>query len=142
MEQVRVGAALITGFIGLSMLVGFFYSYRDRLYLGLLGLSFLTLAGEILVPISQGVVPPPPLLWLKRGLLALAAALFVAAAAIAVAQTRQQVHLIHERRQGLEREMWEYLGQLKRKDAEKRAEEPGESAESTAQNAKDAEGER
>jgi len=116
MDSYRIAAAVVVAFLGLCFLAGFFKALRERIYLGLLGLSFFALAGAILVP-------APALNWLKWALLALTAVLFVAAAVFAVARTLSQMRLIQEQRKGLEREMWEYLEQLERQTAEQESED-------------------
>lgn len=116
MDSYRIAAAVVVAFLGLCFLAGAFKNLRERIYLGLLGLSFLAFAGALLVP-------SPELKWLKWGLLALTAVLFVGAAVFAVARTLSQVRLIQQRRAGLEREMWEYLRQLEQKAAEQESEE-------------------
>jgi hypothetical protein len=112
MEQYRIAAAAVTGFLGLCFLVGFFKAFLERLYLALLGLSFIVLAASFLVVGAS-------LAWLKLSLLGLAALLFLGAAYLAVIQTTQQMRLIQERRAGLEREMYEYLEQLRKRNAER-----------------------
>jgi hypothetical protein len=119
MDPGRVAAAVVIGFIGLSCLAGFFRAFRERIYLALLGLAFIALAAEI-------VIPGPKLNWIRYSLLGLMGLLFVSAALIAVAQTMAQVRIIQERRKGLEREMWEYLEELKRRtgQTDEKPEEP------------------
>jgi len=112
MDPGRVAAAVVIGFIGLSCLVGFFRAFRERIYLALLGLAFIALAVEI-------VIPGPT--WLRYSLLGLMGLLFIAATLLAVMQTMAQIRIIREHRKGLEREMWEYLEQLKQRAAEQQA---------------------
>jgi len=112
MEQYRIAAAAVTGFLGLCFLAGFFKAFVERLYLALLGLSFIVLAASFLV-VGRS------LMWLKVGLLGLAGLLFLGAAYLAVMQTLQQIRLVQERRAGLEREMYEYLEQLRKRNAER-----------------------
>lgn len=113
MEQhYRIAAAAVTGFLGLCFLAGFFKAFMERLYLALLGLSFIVLGASFLV-VGRSLI------WLKVGLLGIAGLLFLGAAYLAVIQTMQQMRLIQERRAGLEREMYEYLEQLRKRNAER-----------------------
>jgi hypothetical protein len=116
MDPGRVIAAVVIGFFGLSCLAGFFRAFRERLYLALLGLAFIVLAVEI-------VIPGPA--WLRYGLLGLMGLFFILAAVLAVMQTMAQVRIIQEHRKGLEREMWAYLEELKKRtdQTEQKAEE-------------------
>ena len=120
MDPGRVAAAAVVAFIGLAFLIGFFRAFRERIYLALLGFSFFALAGRILI---RG----PQLNFLKYALLALAGILFLAAVFFAVKQTLAQMRLIQEHRAGLEREMQEYLEQLKQRAADQGKQAPGES---------------
>ncbi|UCH34411.1 MAG: hypothetical protein JSV65_18095 [Armatimonadota bacterium] len=128
MEHYRIAAAAVTGLLGLCFLIGFFKAFLERIYLGLLGFSFIALAAAFLIA-------APALAWLKIVLLVVAGLLFVSAAFFAVVQTMAQMRLIQERRKGLEREMWEYLEQLKQRAAEEAAAadtgQPAESAEAS-----------
>jgi predicted membrane protein len=108
MDQFRIAAAVVTGLLGLLFVIGFLRAFRERIYLCLLGLSFLALAANMLVA-------APALAWLKWLLWGLTALLFAAAVLFAVVQTLAQMRLIRKRRAGLEREMWEYLEQLKQR---------------------------
>ncbi len=119
MEQIRIVAAFITGFLGLLFLIGFFRAFRERIYLALLGLAFITLAARMLVV-------RPELTWLKWTLVALSGVFFLGAVLFAVLQTLAQMRLIQERRKGLEAEMWAYLEQLKKRTAqtEEKTDEP------------------
>jgi hypothetical protein len=115
MDPGRAAAAVVIAVIGLCFLIGFFRAFRERVYLALLGFSFWSLAGAIVIRSRQ-------LATLKVGLLALGAVFFIGAAFFAIQQTLAQMRLIREHRAGLEREMWEYLEQLKRRAAEQGAE--------------------
>lgn len=111
MDYFRTAAAAVTGLLGLCFVIGFFRAFRDRLYLGLLGLSFMSLAANMLVSAPElGRVKLA--LWVVTGLL------FVGACCLAVAQTLAQMRLIREHRKGLEAEMWAYLEQLQQRNAE------------------------
>jgi len=125
-DYFRTAAAAVTGLLGLCFVIGFFKAFRERIYLGLLGLSFMSLAANMLVSAPElGRVKL--LLWVITGLL------FVGACCLAVAQTLAQMRLIRERRKGLEAEMWAYLEQLQRRNAEqgKTADAAGPPADST-----------
>jgi len=121
MDPGRVVAAVVVAVIGLCFLIGFVKAFRERIYLALLAFSFFALAGRILV---RG----PQLTVLKLVLLGLAGVFFLGALFLAVAQTRAQMRLIHERRAGLEREMWEYLEQLKQRAAGQGGKQSAESS--------------
>ena len=118
-DPYRTAAAVVTAFLGLAFLVRFLRGFLGRIYLALLGFAFFALAGSFLVS-------SPQLHWLQWLLLGLAGIFFLGAAFFALAQTMQQMRLIRERRIGLEREMWEYLEQLKQRAAEKQAQEAAE----------------
>jgi len=122
MEQYRVAAAAMTGLLGLIFLVGFFKGFLGRTYLGLLGGAFIILGASFLIS-------SPHLSRLKLGLFGLSGLFFLGAVYSAVSQTLAQFRLIRERRAGLEREMWEYLEQLKQRNAERgQGEEPQEAS--------------
>jgi len=111
MEPGRIAATVVVAFIGLCFVIGFFRGFRDRIYLALLGFSFWSLAGALAIHGRR-------LATVKIGLLALAGVFFIGAAVFAVRQTLLQIRLVQERRLGLERQMYEYLEELKRRNAE------------------------
>lgn len=115
--DMRTTAAFVTGFIGILFLAGFVSAFRNRIYVGLLGLSFVTLAAQIMMPAESAHR------WLRLGLLIVAGALFLGAVFAAVSETAARVRLLQEARRGREREMWEYLEQLRRRAAERQAQE-------------------
>jgi hypothetical protein len=119
MDQFRIAAAVVTGLLGLSFAIGFLRAFRERIYLGLLGLSFLALAANMLVA-------APALTWLKWLLWGLTALFFIGAVFCAVLQTLARMRLIRERHAGLEREMREYLEQLKQRTGQAEEKPPGE----------------
>lgn len=116
MDQLRGLAVAITAVLGVSFVAGFVRAFRDRLYLGLLGLAFVALAGCL-------AVSAPQLRWLQMGLLGLAGLFFLGGVYFAVVQTVRQIRLIQEHRAGLERQMWEYLAQLEQRAAQERAQQ-------------------
>jgi uncharacterized membrane protein len=104
-DALRVGFALLLGLFGLSALVGWATAFRNRLYLACVGVTFMALAGGLLIT-GEALGAVRIVLWVIAGLT------FVYGLWLAVADVRRQLKGIEEQRRGLEREMQEYLTHL------------------------------
>jgi hypothetical protein len=87
---------------GLSMVAGWYVSFRNRPYLGALGGFFLALAASLMVYDYGSVVIGPPdaekrvmasaaMKWVLRGTTLIAVAAFVAAVVMAVQESQQRL---------------------------------------------------
>lgn len=106
-----LGAGLLIT-AGLSLVAGWLTAFRNRSYLGLLGLAFLSLAGFVLCGAKakeakdMGVVIPS-LVISAQALLALAAVLVLAALVAAVRETRRRIRELQESHRAAEEALLE-----------------------------------
>lgn len=121
-------AAGITGVIGLCMVAGWMSAFRNRAYLGLLGLSFLALSGFFLsagrVRAAQELsIDAPGMLLLARTLLVACLVFFLLAAAAAARETARRLREIRTSHREAEEAMLEMFKAAaeKERDADSRA---------------------
>ena len=87
---------------GLSMVAGWYVSFRNRPYLGALGVFFLALAASLMIYDYGSIMTGPPgeekrliissaMRWVLRGTTLLAATAFVAAVVMAVRESQQRL---------------------------------------------------
>jgi len=87
--------------VGLSMVAGWVVAFRNRPYLGLLGLSFLSLAGYVLAReavrrAQEARLSAPGLTWLEVAALVATLLLFVASFWAAVQESRRRMREVRE----------------------------------------------
>ncbi|MDH4178949.1 MAG: hypothetical protein OEV33_00445 [Armatimonadota bacterium] len=92
-------AAGLTALVGICMVAGWVTAFRNRAYLGLLGLAFLALSGFLWTGGKARVagemeLGDPQMLLLARALLAACLVLFLLAALAAARETTRRVHEI------------------------------------------------
>lgn len=111
--------AAVPGFLGVCLVVGWVQSFRERLYVLVVGISLIVLAGAVLAPGVAKVV-----------LLAASGLIFAAGLVLALAESVRNVRLIREQQRALEQQMLTYLDQVRReyevkKPQGEKQEEPG-----------------
>jgi len=111
--------AAVLGFLGVCLVVGWVQSFRERLYVLVVGISLIVLAGAVLAPGVAKVV-----------LLAASGLIFAAGLVLALAESVRNVRLIREQQRALEQQMLAYLDQVRReyevkKPQGEKQEEPG-----------------
>jgi len=111
--------AAVVGFLGVCLVVGWVQSFRERLYVLVVGISLIVLAGAVLAPGFAKVV-----------LLAASGLIFAAGLVLALAESVRNVRLIREQQRALEQQMLAYLDQVRReyevkKPQGEKQEEPG-----------------
>jgi hypothetical protein len=106
-------AGALLAFLGVCWLVGWFQNFRERFYLLFLGLAFLMLGVDVLLPREFAVV--------KQVLLGLSTLSTLAAIVLAVLETRSRLAELAQRRRAMEAEMQAYIEKLK-KDAQEKTE--------------------
>jgi hypothetical protein len=118
---------LIAGLLltaGLSMVAGWVTAFRNRSYLGLLGLALLGVSGALLCAskakeMKDMGLPAPKLVTATHGLLALAAVLGLCALVTAVQETRRRIRELQEGHRAEEEALLEIMraSAAKRKSA-------------------------
>jgi hypothetical protein len=114
-------ACLITG---LSMLAGWWVAFRNRPYLGLLGLSFLSLAGYVMAreAVAQAVasLTPNPLMgWVEIAALVICVMLFAAATVAAVKESQRRMREVREHFRAVEEGLMAMLEEERRRKQNK-----------------------
>ena len=92
-------AAALTAIVGICMVAGWITAFRNRAYLGLLGLAFLALSGCLwTLDKARGAGGPevsdPQMLLVARGMLVACLAFFLLAAVAAVRETARRLREI------------------------------------------------
>lgn len=116
-------AAGITGVIGLCMVAGWMSAFRNRAYLGLLGLSFLTLSGFFLSAgrareAQELSIDAPGMLLLARTLLVACLVFFLLAAIAAARETARRLREIRTSHREAEEAMLEMFKAAVNKERE------------------------
>jgi|GEM_PF-1946795 hypothetical protein len=126
----EMGAGL-TAVLGLSMLAGWFTGFRNRAYLGWLGLAFLLLSAAILTSARAAAAKElggsEPSMGLLTGVLfAVALAAFVLALVSAVRETGRRIQEIRERHAAAEEALLEIVRAQRDRDGGKAADAKGD----------------
>jgi hypothetical protein len=103
MMGIGVILAAVLAFLGVCLVVGWVQSFRERLYVLIVGISLIVLAGAVLAPGVAKVV-----------LLAASGLIFAAGLVLALAESVRNVRLIREQQRALEQQMLAYLDKVRR----------------------------
>ena len=110
--------------VGLSMVAGWWVAFRNRPYLGLLGLSFLTLAAylvsrEKVAAAKAAGATNVTMVWVEIAALVICAALFVAATIAAVQESKRRMAEVREHFRAAEEGLMAMMEAEKRRRAAK-----------------------
>jgi hypothetical protein len=122
-------ASGLTLFIGLCLIAGWATGFRNRAYVGLLGLAFLGLAGFLLavnkVQEAKGLnAPHEPMAMLARALLVLWVALLLVAFLSAIRETGRRLRDIREGHQASAEALLEMMKMSQARKQEQTEEDP------------------
>jgi TRAP-type C4-dicarboxylate transport system permease small subunit len=117
--------------VGLSMVAGWLSAFRNRAYLGLLGLAFLMLSGSLLAADRASAMqalggPADPKMALAATvLLAGCVVSFAAALLAALRETARRVREVRERHEAAEQAMLEMIRASQEREQQERPAEDG-----------------
>jgi MFS family permease len=126
--------AALTGFAGLCLVAGWMSGFRNRSYVGWLGLAFLALSGSLWCAGAANEArelggSAPQMSLLAKALLAVSGAAFVIALVAAVQETRRRLRELREGHAASVEAMLGMLQASREKEEELEREESGETDE-------------
>ena len=123
-------AAGLVAFVGICLLAGWFTGFRNRSYVGWLGVAFLVLAGSVLAgakakEAADLAMASPGLAAAAKVLLLAAVGAFLLSAVSAVGETLRRLRQIKESHEAAAEGLLELMRAARERGAEKPVEESG-----------------